>query len=53
MKPCEFLIYENKNIYAYGNEFNEKVTVILKPDCDKKVREMWKKLNEPIKGVKI
>ena len=44
-----FILHENDNLIAYGNLDNDKVEIELKPNCDKKVREMWKKLNEPIR----
>ena len=42
-----FILHENDNLIAYGNLDNDKVEIYLKPNCDKKVREMWDKLNEP------
>ena len=44
-----FILHENDNLIAYGNLDNDKVEIELKPNCDKKVREMWDKLNEPIR----
>nr|DAI85880.1 MAG TPA: hypothetical protein [Caudoviricetes sp.] len=52
MKKDRFLLMENKNLKAYGNLENEKVEIELKPDCDKRVRRMWKQLNEPIRRKK-
>ena len=44
-----FILHENDNLIAYGNLDNDKVEIELKPNCDKKVREMWELLNEPIR----
>lgn len=42
-----FILHENDNLIAYGNLDNDKVEIELKPNCDKKVREMWELLNKP------
>lgn len=41
------VLHENDNLIAYGNLDNDKVEIELKPNCDKKVREMWELLNKP------
>lgn len=45
----KFVLWENKNLKAYGNFENENVEIELKPECDDRVRKMWKQLNEPIR----
>lgn len=48
----KFLLFENRNLKAYGNFENNDVEIELKPDCDGKVRKMWAQLNEPIRRKK-
>ena len=44
-----FILRETKNYIAYGNFEDESVDIELKPTCERKVREMWGKLHEPIR----
>ena len=47
MDIFRFILHENDNLIAYGNLDNDKVEIELKPNCDKKVKEMWELLNKP------
>ena len=44
-----FVYYENENLIFYGNFENEHLEIEFKPNCPKKIKDMWKKLNEPIR----
>lgn len=48
----KFLLFENRNLKAYGNFENDDVEIELKPECDSIVRKMWGQLNEPIRRKK-
>lgn len=48
----KFLLFENRNLKAYGNFEDDGVEIELKPECDSRVRKMWAQLNEPIRRKK-
>ncbi len=41
-------IFENSNVKIYKNRLTGETSVEFKPNCDKKVIEIWAKLNKPV-----
>lgn len=42
----KFVLYENNNLIAYCYLDNGDIEFEFKPDCDKSIVDMWKKLNK-------
>ena len=47
--PKRFKLFENENLIALGNPHDFEVDIYLKDTCNPKVKEMWEKLNQPLK----
>ena len=45
----EVKYWENQNVTWWWNVATNKMRVEFKPDCPQEIREMWAKLNKPIK----
>ena len=45
----EFIMYENENIIWWANLDNDKLRPEFKPNCPQKIKDMWDKLNKPIR----
>jgi hypothetical protein len=45
----EVRFWENKNVTWWWNMATDKMRVEFKPDCPQEIKEMWAKLNKPIK----
>lgn len=41
--------FENENLKATHFILTGETEIEFKPNCDKKVKKMWKKLNKPIR----
>ena len=47
-KPI-FETFENENLKATHFILTRETEIEFKPNCPKKIKDMWKKLNEPIR----
>ena len=45
----EFVMYQNENIIWWANFINDELRLEFKPSCPNYIKEMWDKLNEPIR----